>query len=306
MDQRRNKRDGQLAMVAAYCFGGSSVSAYDICRQYDEVSISPVAGNGLTCLEPWEDAPRRAMKCGSELAIAVIDERSLIAECLATSLRSVDPSLAISQFRSSLDYMNATQHRAAIFSVAMICITSPENDPNQLLEAVRLMKSSEHAADIILFVDTDDVSFLLDAIRHGVRGYISSSSSLEVSVEAIKLVAAGGVYVPASSVFSLERQLSKATKADEEEHQSMFTLRQMSVLEALRSGKANKTIAYHLNMCESTVKVHVRNIMKRLNAKNRTEVAYILNKMEQEGRGFDRRPTTNSERNTQSFSRAAG
>jgi FixJ family two-component response regulator len=38
---------------------------------------------------------------------------------------------------------------------------------------------------------------------------------------------------------------------------------------------ANKLIAYELNMCESTVKVHVRNIMKKLNATNRTQVAYM-------------------------------
>ena len=55
----------------------------------------------------------------------------------------------------------------------------------------------------------------------------------------------------------------------------MFTRRQVAVIDALRKGKANKIIAYELNMCESTVKVHVRNIMKKLNAKNRTEVAYL-------------------------------
>jgi DNA-binding NarL/FixJ family response regulator len=48
-------------------------------------------------------------------------------------------------------------------------------------------------------------------------------------------------------------------------------------VEALRRGKANKIIAYELNMRESTVKVHVRNIMKKLKAKNRTEVAFLTN-----------------------------
>ena len=52
----------------------------------------------------------------------------------------------------------------------------------------------------------------------------------------------------------------------------------MAVVNALRQGKANKTIAFELNMCESTVKVHVRNIMRKLKATNRTEVAYIYNK----------------------------
>lgn len=53
----------------------------------------------------------------------------------------------------------------------------------------------------------------------------------------------------------------------------MLTARQIAVGEAIRQGKANKQIAYELDMRESTVKVHIRNIMKKLNAKNRTDVA---------------------------------
>ena len=56
-----------------------------------------------------------------------------------------------------------------------------------------------------------------------------------------------------------------------------LTSRQAAVAEALRRGKANKTIAYELNMCESTVKVHIRSIMRKLQAKNRTEAAFKLN-----------------------------
>jgi DNA-binding NarL/FixJ family response regulator len=47
----------------------------------------------------------------------------------------------------------------------------------------------------------------------------------------------------------------------------------VAVIRALQQGKPNKVIAYELNMCESTVKVHVRNLMKKLKAKNRTDLA---------------------------------
>lgn len=59
----------------------------------------------------------------------------------------------------------------------------------------------------------------------------------------------------------------------------MFTQRQEEVIRELRRGKANKIIAYELNLRESTVKVHIRNIMKKLKATNRTEVAYKLSEM---------------------------
>jgi DNA-binding NarL/FixJ family response regulator len=58
-----------------------------------------------------------------------------------------------------------------------------------------------------------------------------------------------------------------------------FTARQAAVADRLRRGKPNKLIAYELNMCESTVKVHIRNIMKKLRASNRTEAGYKLNAM---------------------------
>ena len=51
--------------------------------------------------------------------------------------------------------------------------------------------------------------------------------------------------------------------------------RETEVLRLLARGKANKQIAYELNMREGTVKVHIRNIMRKLKAKNRTEVAIL-------------------------------
>jgi len=65
--------------------------------------------------------------------------------------------------------------------------------------------------------------------------------------------------------------------------QNLFTPRQAAVVEALRQGKPNKIIAYELDMRESTVKVHIRHIMKKLNATNRTQVAFMLTKMKSQG-----------------------
>jgi DNA-binding NarL/FixJ family response regulator len=53
----------------------------------------------------------------------------------------------------------------------------------------------------------------------------------------------------------------------------------LAVVEALRRGRANKIIAYELNLRESTVKVHIRNIMRKLHATNRTEVAFKIRNM---------------------------
>jgi DNA-binding NarL/FixJ family response regulator len=58
-----------------------------------------------------------------------------------------------------------------------------------------------------------------------------------------------------------------------------LTPRELSVIELLREGKPNKLIATALLMQESTVKVHVRNIMKKLHVSNRTHAASVANRL---------------------------
>ena len=101
-------------------------------------------------------------------------------------------------------------------------------------------------------------------------------SSLDVAVAAIRLVKAGGTFAPAGGLMS-SRQPAPPPSDDIAGRQGsgQFTVRQLEVLDCLRKGEPNKIIAYKLKMGECTVKVHVRNIMRRLKARSRTEIAFL-------------------------------
>jgi DNA-binding NarL/FixJ family response regulator len=144
----------------------------------------------------------------------------------------------------------------------------------ELARELALVKQAPGAPPIVLLSDEEDPEEIIGALNNGVQGYIPSSVPLSVAVEAMRLVAAGGTYVPVSSLLTCRRTIETSDQTVAENNGSGFTSRQTAVLKALREGKANKIIAYELNMCESTVKVHVRNIMKKLKARNRTEVAF--------------------------------
>ena len=62
-------------------------------------------------------------------------------------------------------------------------------------------------------------------------------------------------------------------------NETSFTPREIEVLHRLRQGLQNKIIAYELGISESTVKVHLRNVMKKLHASNRTQVAFMLRRL---------------------------
>jgi DNA-binding NarL/FixJ family response regulator len=124
---------------------------------------------------------------------------------------------------------------------------------------------------VAVLSDHEDPESIREAFSLGVQGYIPTSLASRVAIGAVHLVCVGGTFAPAATLLSHDRRQAAAGEPPIEG----FTQRQSQILECLRRGMANKLIAYELDMCESTVKVHVRNIMKKLNATNRTQVAYL-------------------------------
>jgi len=143
-------------------------------------------------------------------------------------------------------------------------------------DEIQRLVSEFGSTPVVIVADTDELQQIVKALELGVKGYIPSSIGIEICVEAIKLALAGGVFVPASSVLAM-RQSIGSPAASQNILTGIFTARQAEVVEALRRGKANKIIAYELKLRESTVKVHIRNIMKKVKASNRTEVIYKIN-----------------------------
>jgi DNA-binding NarL/FixJ family response regulator len=134
---------------------------------------------------------------------------------------------------------------------------------------------------VIVLSETERIGDIMRIFECGASGFIPPGVGIEVALKALELVAAGGMYVPASILSGCgdpSKQQSEPANVQDLAGNG-FTSKQMSVIEGLRRGKANKIIAYELNMCESTVKVHVRNVMKKLRARNRTEAAFMLNEI---------------------------
>jgi DNA-binding NarL/FixJ family response regulator len=146
------------------------------------------------------------------------------------------------------------------------------------LECVRLRLPD---APAIVFSDRDDVEDVNEALTCGLRGYIPTSVDAEVAFAALRLIHAGGTFIPAHALRSAS---GKPDTHVEGARRRLFdeldlTPRELCVLDLLREGKPNKLIAAGLKMEESTVKVHVRNILKKLHAANRTHAASVANRL---------------------------
>jgi DNA-binding NarL/FixJ family response regulator len=130
---------------------------------------------------------------------------------------------------------------------------------------------------LVLMSDLADVAEVHMAMQLGARGFLTADMSLPQAAAAIRLVRSGGIYIPPCVLVpSSAAQLPSHTGPTDSSGKAIqFSPRELEVLERLKQGKPNKTIAYELTMSESTVKVHVRKIIKKLRATNRTQVVVL-------------------------------
>jgi len=247
--------------------------------------------NGLLSRRKTEspDKPSRAgetesppLQAAVTETIVVIDQRVLIRDCLARCLRTANPNCIVLPFASVGDWL-AAAHAHSAPAVIVLCVQDRKPVDALLDDELSLLARNGIDIPIVIISDAEDMNHVVAALEHGARGYIPTSVTLDVAVEAMRLVEAGGTFAPASTMISWKRTEEAGTPQNGH-LKELFTARQAAVLAVLRQGKANKSIAHELNMREGTVKVHIRNIMKKLKAKNRTEVAILAHDLFANGR----------------------
>jgi DNA-binding NarL/FixJ family response regulator len=208
--------------------------------------------------------------------VVIVDKRALERECLTRCLLEHNPTLTITAV-GSLDEFQKMPNEADASAILVVLGGRKVTDPSVRAELQQFV-SETGGVPVIVVAESDAPAEILAALESGAQGYIPTSVKVRVAAEAIDLARAGGIFVPANAVLAL-REMIHASASSPRPLTGVFTSREAAVVEALRKGKANKIIAYELNLCESTVKVHIRNIMKKLKATNRTEVAYKLREL---------------------------
>jgi DNA-binding NarL/FixJ family response regulator len=151
------------------------------------------------------------------------------------------------------------------------------SDPAVAGEMAMLAKLAP-AVPILIMSELCDVSEAILAFGLGARGYLPINLTIPQVTAIVRLVAEGGTYVPAFILGAMFETPLPAPAQIPEEAEYGLSPRQLQVLERVTEGKPNKVIAYELGMAESTVKVHIRHMMKKLNARNRTQLV-LMTKM---------------------------
>lgn len=156
----------------------------------------------------------------------------------------------------------------------------------ETLESIKPLKTANPEAKIAVLADQIDLDEIVAAFRAGVDGVVLSTSGREILIRCLELVMLGERIFPSEVVLTKFTEISTDVEDPHDvENESAppklpsqigkLSDRELEILSWLKEGAQNKVIARNLDVTEGTIKVHVKAILKKLGAKNRTQAAMI-------------------------------
>ncbi|MCL4745803.1 MAG: response regulator transcription factor [Burkholderiaceae bacterium] len=242
------------------------------------------------------------------MKILVADDHALIREGMRMVLRQFDTPVECVDAADGASVQRKLETHPDV-ELVLLDRRLPDCDGMVLL---RQLVETHPALPIVMVSAEYDSDTVSDAIGIGAAGFIPKTSVTTVLIQALRLIIAGGVYVP-PEVLGREPRGARvgapnadgaaqgaadhpqsgngipgATNPAQPAERSTRTIsaarialteRQVEVLAQLMRGKSNKQISRELDLAEATVKVHVRSILRALDASSRTEAVVTASRL---------------------------
>lgn len=213
-----------------------------------------------TVAESDQDPPQ-------DIRVLIADDHRLIAEALRDTLLAHGGfQVGVSEsLHGTLDALRPNRNDPVL---VLLDITMPGM---QGLRSVKQVIDTVPNGAVVLFSGTTDADFVWRAIDLGAKGFISKSQQLRSLPSTLQLIHEGNEFVPLS--------LSRRGEAEPDASVSLSETDRY-ILKAVAAGKTNKEIALEISRSEVAVKMKMRAICQRLNARNRAHAVIVASKAE--------------------------
>ena len=141
------------------------------------------------------------------------------------------------------------------------------------LETLRALKNADLDSRVLMLTVSDNEDDVLAAIRAGADGYLLKDMEPEDTLESIRVAASGKLVVSERLTELLAAALRSEAKTPQDSEEAALTQREHEILDLIAEGLSNKLIARALDISPGTVKVHVKNVLRKLNLNSRVEAA---------------------------------
>ncbi len=204
------------------------------------------------------------------VTIVLIDDHAILRQGLRSLLEREHDLQVVGEASSpgeALAVVEQTRPTIVLLDMKL----SPASDSEGLSLCARLTKQYPGLGVLVLSTFVDD-ALVVSAIQHGACGYVVKDVDTVELVRAIRLVAQNGSAFDSRSAAAMMRSIHAP------QVRSPLTERELSVLRLVASGLSNRGIGARLYLSETTVKFHVRNLMRKLDAASRAEAVYKATK----------------------------
>lgn len=185
----------------------------------------------------------------------IVEDHPLVADSLVACVRHCGPALEVATAES----LRAALHILARRPAPLLIVTDLTLTDTQGTEAVGRLRQAAPETPILVFTALDDPALRSEAKELGAIGYLIKSTSIQTLRDEICAVIAGRP----------GRQPAPAVRPGKPSR--LLTPKQVAVIDELIAGRSNKQIAVRLNLSEETVGSHMKEVLSRLGARNRTE-----------------------------------
>jgi DNA-binding NarL/FixJ family response regulator len=190
------------------------------------------------------------------IRIMVVDDHPVLRVGIAAIIQGQEDMLLIAEAANGAEALE--QFSAARPDVTLMDLQMPRMNGVDAIVAIR--KVAPNARIIVLTTYTGDAQ-ALRALKAGAVGYLLKSTLRKDLVETIREIHAGRRRIPPE----IAQEIAFNASAED------LTAREVSILDLVAAGKANKEIGWHLSISEDTVKAHLRSIFAKLDASDRTQ-----------------------------------
>ena len=203
-------------------------------------------------------------------AVIIADDHPMFRHALLSCVVANFPSALVLE-ADTLDSLHVLLERNDDVDLVLLDLNMPGS---QGLSALIHLRARSSSLSVIVISAHEEPATMRRAMQLGAAGFIPKSSTLAEITSAIQKVLSGSRYIP-SAIRNLGQLPSLSAKEQSIAHQiGSLTPQQFRI--ASMVDLLNKQIAGHLEITEATVKVHMKSIMQKLDARNRTQVALCM------------------------------
>ncbi|MHB1004970.1 MAG: response regulator [Chloroflexota bacterium] len=203
--------------------------------------------------------------------VLLVDDHTLFRQSLAYLLQQNDDIELVGQANDGIEAVDKA--RELVPDIILMDIRMPQRGG---MEATRLIRQEMPGINILMLTVSDEEADLFEAIKAGAKGYLLKNIDTGKLLEAVRLVASGGVVISSPMAENLLNEFASMSERQSQQvkvPRTNLTDREREILSQLARGRSNREIGSALTISENTVRAHLRNILEKLHLHNRIQAA---------------------------------